>query len=317
MKKTLILLITILLVFTFSLSAFAEETSASVVEETTVDMSTPRLMVTSYSLDTKDLMPGTTSILKITFQNYSSTKSLKNIKLSISDDSGQIEFDGMGTKYVKSISAGKSYVWEVKLTVLPTAEVGKYKLSVMSEYEDSYFSSYSSSDVLNVNVKQTVALDYNGITLPETLVEGEISTMAVTLMNTGKTDLRNSKQTYTSEVLESSGTTFVGEIPVGESSTANLNFKPPVDKLGEVSATVEITYEDAFGNENSEKVKLSSVVVEKVIVAQSPEEKEEENKNSLWWVFILIGAVVGGGLGYGIPTAIRNKKQRKEDELRL
>ncbi len=312
MKKALILLITLLLAFTFSVSAFAEESTVVVVD----DMSTPRFMVTSYSLDTKELTPGKDSILRIVFQNYSSTKPLKNIKLSISDESGQIEFDGMGTKYVKNVYANKSYVWDVKMTVLPTATVGKYKLSVSSEYEDLNSSSYSSNDVLTLNVKQTVALDHNGIVLPEKIVEGEIGTMAITLMNTGKTDLRNCKLTFKSDVLESSGTTFVGEILVSESATANVNYKPPLDKLGEVSATVEISFEDAFGNVNTEEIKLSSTVEEQVIVAEAPEE-EEESKNTLWWLFILIGAVVGGILGYGIPTAIRNKKQRKEDDLRL
>ncbi len=312
MKKFITFLIIFCLCFTFSVSAFAEESTVVVVD----DMSTPRFMVSSYSLDTKELTPGKDSILKIVFQNYSSTKNLKNIKLSISDESGQIEFDGMGTKYVKNVYANKSYVWEVKMTVLPTATVGKYKLSVSSEYEDLNSSSYSSNDVLTLNVKQTVALDHNGIVLPEKIVEGEIGTMAITLMNTGKTDLRNCKLTFKSDVLESSGTTFVGEIPVSESATANVNYKPPLDKLGEVSATVEISFEDAFGNVNTEEIKLSSTVEEQVIVAEAPDEKEED-KNTLWWLFVLIGAAVGGGLGYGIPTAIRNKKQRKEDDLRL
>ncbi len=312
MKRFLKIIIAVCLCVLFSVSAFAQEPESATREDT----STPRLMVTAYSLDTKDLTPGKDSVLKITFHNYSSTKALKNIKLSISDESGQIEFDGMGTKYVKNIPESKDYVWEVKLTVLPTAEVGKYKLSVSSEYEDSGYSSYSSNDTLTLNVKQTVALDHNGIVFPEKLVEGEIGTMAITLMNTGKTDLRNCKLTFKSDVLESSGTTFVGEIPVSESAAANVNYKPPLDKLGEVSATVELSYEDAFGNVNTEEIKLSSIVEEQVAVAEAPDEKEE-NKNTLWWLFILIGVVAGGGLGYGIPTAIRNKKQRKEDDLRL
>lgn len=316
MKRILAFLMIFCLCFTFSVSAFAEESEKETVEEAKADMSAPRLMVTSYSLDTADLTPGTDSVLKIIFQNYSSTKALKNIKLSISDDSGQIEVRGMGTKYVKSIPAGKSYVWSVKMTALPTATVGKYKLSVSSEYEDSNYSTYSSNDILTLNVKQTVALDHNGIVLPEKIVEGEIGTMEITLMNTGKTDLRNCKLTFKSDALESSGTTFVGELPVSESGTANVNYKPPLGNLGEVSATVEVSYEDAFGNVNTEEIKLSSVVEEQVVTATSPE-KEKEKKNNLWWLFILIGAAVGGGLGFGIPTAIRNKKQRKEDNLRL
>ncbi len=294
----------------------ATEPTTQPVVETTQDMSTPRLMITSYSLDTKELTPGKTSVLKINFHNYSETKSLRNIKLSIQDESGQIEIDGMGTQYLRRIYVGADYVWEVKLTALPTAEIGKHKLTVTGEYEDLYFSGFSSNDTLTLMVKQSVGVDHNGITMPDKIVEGETNTMAVTVMNTGKTDIRNCKLTFVSDTLESSGTTFVGEITAGESASANLNYKQPMGVLGEAVATIEISYEDVFGNKKSEKVNLSTVVEEKVEIAQKTEE-DETSKNNLWWLFVLIGAVVGGGLGFGIPTAVRNKNQRKEDELRL
>ncbi len=326
MKKIVTLLLVIFLVCQVSMSALAEDSTqetteettaaAPVKEETTQDMSTPRLMVTDYSLDTKELTPGKTSTLKITFHNYSETKSLRNVKLSIFDESGQIEIDGMGTEYLRRIYVGADYVWEVKLKALPTAEIGKHKLRVTGEYEDLYFSSYSSNDTVEITVKQSVSLDHNGMTMPDKIVEGDTNTMAVTLMNTGKTDIRNCKLTFTSDTLESSGTTFVGEIAAGESASANINYKQPMGVLGKAVATVEISYEDVFGNKKSEKVKLTTVAEKKVEVAQKQEE-EEKSKNNLWWLFILIGTAVGGGLGYGIPTAIRNKRQRKEDELRL
>ncbi len=331
MRRTIAIILTLLLCFSplaGRASAKAEETTTAAAEEvkeqpstqpvveTTEDRSTPRLMVTAYSLDTKELTPGKTSTLSITFHNYSGTKSLRNVKLSIFDESGQIEVEGMGNQYLSRIYVGADYVWEVKLKPLPTAEVGKHKLTVVGEYEDLYFSTFTSNDTIALTVKQTVALDHNGITMPDKIVERDTNTMAITLMNTGKTDIRNCKLTFTSKTLESSGTTFVGEIPAGESKTANLNYKAPADTLGKVSATVKITYEDAFGEEKSEKVKLSTLVEEKVEVAQKTEE-EEKTGNNLWWLFILIGGAVGGGLGFGIPRAIREKKQRKEDELRL
>lgn len=318
MKKIALFILALSLMLSLSVSSFAEKGEAEnpPVVETTQDMSTPRLMVTSYSLDTKELTPCKTSTLKITFQNFSETKSLRNIKLSISDESGQIEIDGMGTQYVKRIYAGGSYAWEVKLTALPTAEIGKHKLMVTGEYEDLYFTPFSSNDTIALTVKQTVGVDYSGITMPVKIVEGETNTMSVTLMNTGKTDVRNCKLTFSSKTLESSGTTFVGDIPAGASETANINYRQPLGELGDVKATVEISYEDVFGNNSKKKVKVTSVVEKKVEVAEE-EEEEKESKNRLWWLFMLLGSAFGGGLGYGIPAAIRSKKQRKEDELRL
>lgn len=289
--------------------------TAPVQEEKPPDMSTPRLMVTSYSLDTKDLTPGKTSLLKITLHNFSETKSLRNIKLSIADESGQIEIEGMGTQYLRRIYVGGDYVWEVKLTALPTAEIGKHKLTVTGEYEDLYYTPFSSSDTVALTVKQSVGVDHSGIEMPVKITEGTTYTMDVTLMNTGKTDVRNCKLTFKSKTLESAGTTFVGEIPAGASVTATLNYKQPLGKLGETSATLELSYEDVFGNQKKEKVTVSTVVEKKV--EQQEEDTEKKPKYRLWWLFISVGAILGGALGYGIPTAIRSKKQRKEDELRL
>ncbi len=316
MKKIYTVLFSLLLIFSFGFSSFATENTNEYEEPTTQDMSTPRLMVTAYSLDTKELTAGKTSTLKITFHNFSATKSLRNIKLTISDESGQIEIDGMGTKHINRIYVGEDYVWELKLTPLPTAEIGKHKLTVTSEYEDLYYSSFSSSDTVELAVKQSVSIDYNGITMPNKIVEGVVNTMAVTLMNTGKTDIRNCKLTFTSDTIESSGTTFAGEIMAGESTQVNINYKQKSGKLGETSATVEISYEDVFGNPYSEKITLSSVAEKKVEQAQKNED-EKETKNNLWWLFLLVGFAAGSAVGFGILWLINDKKQRKEDNLRL
>ncbi len=297
-------------------AASEEATPPQTEPETTEDMSSPRFMVTGYELDTKTLRPGKQSVLKVYIKNYSKTKALKNIVLSISDESRVAEFEGMPKKYVESVYAGSTYTWEIKLTALATAEIGKHGFTVMSEYEDSSFSSYSSSDTIYLNVTQTVALDYSGASLPEKVVEGETETMTISFMNTGKTDIRNCKIIFSVKNLESGGTVFVGEIPAGESSQGSVNYKPTLGALGETSGTVKITYEDVFGKSYEKTEKVSTLVEEKVEVAVDGEE-EGKRTNTLWWLFILIGAALGGGMGYGIPVAIRNKKQRKEDELRL
>ncbi len=326
MKKILILLLSALLLYPFCFSAYAENGSdeykeipqpaAKQEEQTTQDMSTPRLMVTAFTLDTKELTPDKASVLKITLHNFSETKSLRNIKLSIIDESGQIEIEGMGTKHLNRIYVGSDYVWEVKLKPLPTAEIGKHSLTVTSEYEDLYYSSFSMSDTIDLTVKQSVSIAYNGITIPEKIVEGETNTMTVTIMNTGKTDIRNCRIILSSDTVESAGTTFVGEIAAGESANATVNYKQQSGKTGKVSLDVKIVYEDVFGNEKSENVTLTSVAEKKVELAQKAEE-EKKSENPLWWLFLLIGFAAGGGMGFGIPWLIKDKKQRKEDDLRL
>ena len=287
------------------------------IETTTApqDTSQPRLMVTGYTVENGSIIPGESRNVSITIKNTSPTKSVSNIKLSLADESGELKTDGMGTAYVKSISANGTYVWAVGLTAVHTAKTGEHPLTLSMEYEDSNHSGYSASDTIRVNIKQSVMLKYDSARLPSKSIQGETVTVSINLMNTGKSTIHNAMIDIDVKGLDSGGTVLVGEIPQSESKTGSVNLRVSNEILGKVEGTITISYEDDFGETYTETVDVSTVIEEKVIKADT--EEEEEKKNPLWWLFMLIGAIIGGALGFGIPHAIRSNKQRKEDEKRL
>ncbi len=286
------------------------------VETTTApqDTSQPRLMVTEYTVENGSIIPGESRKVNITIKNTSPSKSVSNIKLSLSDESGELKTDGMGTAYVKSISANGTYVWTVGLTAVHTAKTGEHSLTLSMEYEDSNHSGYSASDIIRVNIKQSVMLKYDSARLPSKSIQGETVTVSINLMNTGKSTIHNAMIDIDVKGLDSGGTVLVGEITQGESKTGSVNLRVSTEILGKAEGTITINYEDDFGESYTETVDVSTVIEEKVIKADT---EEEEKKNPLWWLFMLIGAILGGALGFGIPHAIRSNKQRKEDEKRL
>jgi uncharacterized membrane protein len=312
MKRLFAILIAVVLCFGFSITAFAGEND----EEKQADASTPRLMVTSYEVEKGSISPNKKATVKVTLKNQSSTKAVKNIKLSLSEESGEIKPDGMGTEYVKSIYAGGTYTWQFDLTATPTAQIGEHQVTVNMEYEDKDYNAYSSSDVIRINVKQTVKLDYDGAKLPVKVTQGDTISVDINLMNTGKTDLSNCKLDFDIDNLESGGTTFVGDIPAGENKTGSTNLQISSDTLGEATGTITISYDDAYGKTHSQAIDVSTTIIEKVAQTQS-EAEEETTKYPLWWAFLLGGIVVGGGIGCAIPISINARKQRKEDEMRL
>ena len=291
-----------------------EETTA---EPTTEDNSTPRFMVTSYELSEKSLSPEKSAVLKVTFKNYSTTKALYNIKFSLTDPSGEILTVGMPTKYVKSVYAGSSYTWEIELKAINTASIGQHDLQVSAEYEDKNFGSYSSSDTVRIDVKQSVKLSYSGAILPKKVIQGDTQTVTVDLMNTGKSTIYNCTLDFDIEGMQSGGSVFVGNIEPATNAQGSANLRVDSDTLGEVTGKITITYEDDYGKEYKKTVDVSTVIEEKVEQVATTTEDEKEKKNPLWWLFILIGLAVGGGAGFGIPWLINDKKQRKEDDLRL
>lgn len=314
MKKLLSLLVSVLLCVCMlapCATVFAEEDEA----QTPVNSSVPRFMLTSYSIDGGYVSPSEQKELSLTLKNYSRDKAIYNVKLSLTDDSAEIQPDGTGTAFVQKINAGASYTWKFKIGATPTASVGNHKLTVSSEYEDEYHSAFSNSDTVIVGVKQKTELSYDGIVLASRLTQDSSSSMNAVLMNTGKSVIRNAKVSLDVEGVTTGGVLFIGEVPVGESKSGTINFMVDSSAEGEIKGTATITYENDFGEEFSQTVELTSNVEPKK--EETEQEQEKQPKFRLWWAFMLGGLVIGGAVGAIIPISINSYKRRKEDELRL
>ena len=104
MKKLLSLLVSVLLCVCMLVpcaTVFAEEDEA----QTPVNSSVPRFMLTSYSIDGGYVSPSEQKELSLTLKNYSRDKAIYNVKLSLTDDSAEIQPDGTGIKKIFACSA--------------------------------------------------------------------------------------------------------------------------------------------------------------------------------------------------------------------
>lgn len=321
MKRISAILLAFLLCIIAAFPAFAADDYESPSEaesqtEERQNTSHPRFMVTAYDTG-GNITPNGKSTLKITIKNQSKDKKIENIKLSASEESGEIIINGTGTQYVQSVKAGGTYTWNLEITATKAAQAGIHKIAIASEYEDEYGTSYSASDSLPITVSQPAELDFSSAQLPASVYQGDTQTLALNLMNTGKGKISNCKIDFESDSMNSGGTVFVGDIAAGESKSANLNLRISADKLGNATGTIKIYCENELGESVEKTAEISTSIDEKPQETNADETEKKEKKNPLWWLFALCGAAAGGLCGWGIPTAIRARKQRKEDELRL
>ena len=282
---------------------------------TTTDRSAPRLMVTEYSLDTGVLTPGEAGKLIVTLKNTNNRRAIFNLKLTLSDDSGDLIQNGMNTRFINAVYAGGTYTLEAELSARHNAAVGRHSLTLTAEYEDGEFQSYSSNDTLYVDVRQTADLSFSGAEIPAKIVEGDTVTITLTLMNTGKAQLSNCKAEFEIKGLIGGGTAFGGDIAPGESKTVSANLRAQPDKIGATKGKITVTYEDEYGKTYTKTADVSTVIEKKVEIAAAP--VEEQKKTLPWWLYGSAGLLLGGGIAFGVTYGVFSSKQRKQDELRL
>lgn len=284
-------------------------------KETTLNTSKPLLIVVSYSLENDCVSPSKSAMLRVKLKNESSDKEIKNLKLTLSEEKGNINFKKESI-YAGTIKPKGTYTLNTEISASKTAEIGEHKIVLSGEYEDKYFTQFSSSDNLTVNVKQKTQLDYDGIILPKKLTQDDTATMEINLMNTGKSLIRNAKVSFDIDGLQTGGILFFGEIKAGENKSESINFQVSSTKIGKTKGTATLSYEDEFGKTYSEKIKLSSEIIKKKEVKENNQEKKSE-KFPFWWLFSVVGLALGSIITAGIILTISSNKKRKEDEKRL
>lgn len=323
MKNVISILISLILMLFPSLEISSADTvtqlacaSNNIGEITEIIPANPRLMVTGYELSEKYLIPGETITISISIKNTSKDSSVRNIKLSISDESGDIRTVGMPSDHIEAIKADSEYTWQKEMTAINNAAQDEHKLNVTMEYEDMTGGIYTESETLYIDIKQNIELSFDGASLPSKTLQGENVAVAINLMNTGKAEILNCKAEISIEGFFNAGSVFAGTVPVGEGKSVSAILKTDPEFLGETKGTITIYYEDVYGNKYNQKADIFTVIEEKTDT-QASETKTETTAVWDWWIFILIGILPGFILGFLPAWYINDRKKRKDDDLRL
>ena len=150
MKKLLCIFISIILCFSFGMTAFAEEDDTAPSD--TQSASQPRLMVESYTLSKPDLKPNESATLEIKLKNHSLKKNINNIAITLSDEANEISTVGVNSGYIDKIIPNFTYTYTATIRATKTASEGVHKLAVSLEYEDDDYAQYTSTSQISINV---------------------------------------------------------------------------------------------------------------------------------------------------------------------
>ena len=256
---------------------------------------------------------GSDGSLSLTITNPTTTQSIMEGEITVTDASGDILMSGSNRFLIPEILPGKSETVTIPMTVKGNAAISQHTLEVKLSYS-CLGKSAEWKETFTVPVTQAIRLEQGGVQLP-TAIAGELGNMTLPLMNMGKGELRNVLVKLEADGVLDAQSVLVGTMAAGETKQAKLTFTPKLDSVGTHFGTVSITCEDAYGNAFSQTLDVTLTVDEPIPEVELLQEEEKEKMKPGTVVLIILCVVMATGLV--AQGTILTKKIHKLEEERL
>ena len=256
---------------------------------------------------------GSDGSLCLTISNPTTTQSIMDGEITVTDASGEILMSGSNRFSVPEILPGKSETVTIPMTVNGNASISQHTLEVKLSYS-CLGKSAEWKETFTVPVTQAIRLEQGGVQLP-TAIAGELGNMTLPLMNMGKGELRNVLVKLEMEGVLDAQSVLVGTMVAGETKQAKLTFTPKLDSVGTHTGTVTISCEDAYGNAFSQTLDVTLIVDEPIPEVELQQEEEKEKMSTGTIVLIILCVLMAAGLV--LQGTILTKKIHKLEEERL
>ena len=260
-----------------------------------------------------DLNIGSEGSLSLTIINSTTTQSIMNGEITVTDSSGEILMSGSNRVQVNEIPPGKSETVAIPMSVKGNASISQHTVEVQFSYKvlgkDAEW-----KETFTVPVTQTFRLEQGGVQMPAAIA-GELSNMTLPLMNMGKGELQNVLVKLEMDGVLDAQSVLVGTMVAGETKQAKLTFTPKLNSAGTHSGTVTITCEDAYGNAFSQTLDVTLTVDEPIPEVELQQEEEKEKMSAVTIVLIVICVLLAAGLV--VQGTILTQKIHKLEEERL
>ena len=256
---------------------------------------------------------GTDGSLSLTISNPTTTQSIMDGEITVTDSTGEILMSGSNRFLIPEILPGKSETVTIPMTVKGNASISQHALEVKFSYKvlgkDAEW-----TESFTVPVTQAIRLEQGGVQLP-TAIAGELGNMTLPLMNMGKGELRNVLVKLEADGVLDAQSVLVGTMAAGETKQAKLTFTPKLGSVGTHFGTVTITCEDAYGNSFSQTLDVTLTVDEPIPEVELQQEEEKEKMSPGTVVMIMLCVAMAAGLV--AQGTILTKKIHKLEEERL
>lgn len=261
--------------------AFQLET---VVTDGIEDTGIPQAEITAFQAGKEYLSAGENGEIRLQVRNTSGIRALKDLTVRLQDAAGDVLPLSVDTVRLGQLSAGEGAECVIPVAVAQKAAAQLHTLDIAVQYTYGGGKTANTSVKYTVDVRQPVHLAYTEAALPARVTQGDVPSFSMTLMNMGKSTISNALLTFSIPGLSNGGSVLAGTIAPGESKAASTNFRVDGSTLGEVSGTLVLSYDDAYGEAHNIELPLKTVIEKKAAQVYGLQENKEKDKQYPLWI---------------------------------
>lgn len=289
----------------------------------------PKLIIDNYSLQPKMVEAGKEFTLNMSFYNTNSTYSVRNIKISLNNETGGSGTNGenvggsvfipvgsSNTFYINSIAPGKTASKSIKMSVVPNAQAQNYVITANFEYEDKNGNEFTANEIIGIPVVQQAKVSFGEIAANPGMA-GEPATIDMDFFNTGKDTLSNFMVTVQGDgfSVDNGGNYFVGNFAPGASDHFSSTIIPT--ESGTIKGKLVITYEDSTGETHTEEKDFSMEAQEMDEGTTVPDDEMDQGTGSMGALPFILGGLLLIAIIAGIIVKKKRDKKKKGSDLQL
>lgn len=299
---------------------------------TKVDLPTPQLIVDQYSYASETgndyIMAGDTFSLNLKIKNTSNIP-VVNTVVTLEEGLGFTLTDSSNSIYLDRLGAGETMEQNISVrakpnTSTPSSQPGDiYTIAVKFNYQyvnDKTYNTVTKDEKLAIPVVQKDRFEVGEPEPPMMMYVGEESSIELTFVNKGTTDVRNITAVISGNIQNDGQSQYIGNLPAGEESSVSFTFNAV--EAGMVKAAITLTYEDSndiqrevvkeFTVEAQEMPKFDDNMGGGEMMDPGMMEPMDEGFKMPIWGWILIG--VGGVAVLVVVLVIIRKKRKAKKE---
>lgn len=289
--------------------------------------SVPRVIVTGFTTDPKEVRAGSDFTLTIHLKNTSTKTKVRNMLFDLTAPTegtdeqtaapAFLPASGSSSLYLNGIAAGQTADISIKLNAKADLLQKPYSIDLTMKYEDSQAQQIEAASSISIPVKQEARFEFSEFELsPESIAVGEEANVMTNLYNLGRTRLYNVKAVFEGEAIEKEEL-FIGNIDSGNSASIDAMLEGKKVTGGPARVVMKLTYEDESGNVSETTKELQLEVTEAESSDISTAVMEEETSGGFPVLPVAAAAVLAAAVAVVLLVRRRNRKKKTNEEEAL